>query len=80
MEATATGTRTHIGGSTFSEVGRKTNASDALKTKEGEFSPLHILNQQGVKRRGGLCQLVLGVNDDHDTMLFHKISRNLLVK
>lgn len=23
----------------FSEVGRKTNALDALKTKEGEFSP-----------------------------------------
>lgn len=23
----------------FSEVGRKTNAPDALKTKEGEFSP-----------------------------------------
>lgn len=39
MEATATGTRTHIGGSTFSEVEGKTNASDALKTKEGEFSP-----------------------------------------
>lgn len=39
MEATATGTTTHIGGSTFSEVGRKTNISDALKTKEGEFSP-----------------------------------------
>lgn len=38
MEATATGT-THIGGNTFSEVGRKTNVSDALKTKEGEFSP-----------------------------------------
>lgn len=40
MEATATGTTTHIGGNTFfSEVGRKTNVSDALKTKEGEFSP-----------------------------------------
>lgn len=39
MEATATGTTTHIGGSTFSEVGRKTNVSDALKTEEGEFSP-----------------------------------------
>lgn len=41
MEATATGTTTHIGGSTFffSEVGRKTNVLDALKTKEGEFSP-----------------------------------------
>lgn len=39
MEATATGTTTHKGGKTFSEVGRKTNVSDALKTKEGEFSP-----------------------------------------
>lgn len=39
MEATATGTTTHIGGNTFSEVGRKTNVLDALKTKEGEFSP-----------------------------------------
>lgn len=39
--ATATGTVTQGGGGTlcFSEVGRKTNAPDALKTKEGEFSP-----------------------------------------
>lgn len=58
MEATATGTTTHIGGKTFfSEVGRKTNVLDALKTKEGDSVHSTFSTNKEWKRGGGLCQL-----------------------
>lgn len=66
MEATATGTMTHIGGSTFSEMGRKTNILDALKTKEGDSVHSTFSTNKEWKRGGGLCQQKsLGVNEDH---------------
>lgn len=70
MEATAT--TTHIGGSTFSEVGGKTNVSDALKTKEGDSVHSTFSTNKEWKRVGGLCQRQsLGVNDDHYITSFH---------
>lgn len=72
MEATATGTTTHIGGNTFSEVGRKTNVLDALKTKEGDSVHSTFSTNKEWKRVGGLCQQKsLVVNDDHYITSFH---------
>lgn len=80
MEATATGTTTHIGGSTFFFFqkwgGRQTYWMLSRQRRENSVHSTFSTNKEW-KRRGGLCQPVLDVNYDH-YMSFHKISSSLV--